>query len=96
MPFLDASALETDPDGAAFLLAVLRWRPDATQGTVGGRLSPLLGPHSIRFDRGLRASGRARKPISRENVGRPLSRQAAFRLAPPSPYHVTIKPGSRA
>ena len=47
MPFLDASALETDPDGAAFLLAVLRWRPDATQGTVGGRLSPLLGPHSI-------------------------------------------------
>src|SRR3954467_1563412 len=81
MPFLDASALETDPEGPAFLLAVLRWRPDPRRSQAWGRLSPLLGPHTIRFDRGLAAAGPMRRS-RRERVGFHLMRQG---YAPPLP-----------
>jgi hypothetical protein len=40
MPFLDAKALETDPDGMAFLRAVLK--PDA--GSAGSVREPLARP----------------------------------------------------
>ena len=96
MPFLDASALEADPEGAAFLLAVLRWRYNPRQGIVGGQLSPLLGLHSIWLNRGLTPNGRARKFIARESAGYRLSRQSPFYLFQPSTYHVTIKTGTRA
>ena len=95
MPFLDASALETDSEGAASLLAVLRWRHDPRPDLVEARLSPLLGPHSIRLNRGLTASGRGRKPMTRESAGYRLSRQARFRLSEPSTYSVTISTGAR-
>ena len=96
MPFLDASALDTDPGGAAFLLAVFRWRPDPDQGAVGARLSPPLGPHSIRLNRGLAANARSRRPLARESAAYRLSRQGAFRLAQQPTYRVTVKTGTGA
>jgi len=90
MPFFDASALDTDPEGVAFLLAVFRWRYDPRRGKVNAHWSPLLGPHLIRFNRGLTAHGRARKPVSRASTGYRLSRQATFRLVQPI-YRVTVR-----
>lgn len=95
MPFLDASALETDPEGAAFLLAVLRWRCNPQQGIVAGRLGPLLGPHAIRLNRGLPARRRARKNVQ-ASAGFAVSRQPGFRIAQPTPYQVKIGTGTRA
>ena len=94
MPFLDASALETDPEGAAFLLAVLRWRPDPRRSQAWGRLSPLLGPHTIRFARGLAAAGLMRRS-RRERVGFHLMRQGTLRLSQPPPYRITVRAGVR-
>lgn len=93
MPFLDASALEADPDGAAFLLAVLRWRPQPKAGAVGARFGLLLGPHAIRLDRGLTANRRA---LTRARGGYRVSRPALFQLPRPSDYRVTIRTGALA
>ena len=94
MPFLDASALETDPEGAAFLLAVFRWRPDPNRGTVGAQLGLPLGPHSIRFNRGLAANARSRRSAAR-NAGFRLPRQGSLRLSHSGPYRVTVKAAAR-
>jgi len=94
MPFLGASALEADSEGAAFLLAVLQWRHDPRRSHAWGRLSPLLGPHTIFFNRGLKGADRTRKLIARERVGFHLARQSPLRLPRPFPYRVTVKTGT--
>ena len=94
MPFLGASALETNPEGAAFLLAVLRWRHNPRQGRVEGQLRPVLGPYSICSNGGLTANRRVRKSVARESDGHSLSRQSPFHLAQPPSYRVTVKTGT--
>ena len=95
MPFLDASALENDPEGAAFLLAVLRWRSNPQRSAVAGRFGPLLGSHAIRLNWGLTARGRIQRAVRAGN-GYAVSRQPRFHLGQTVPYHVTIRTGKRA
>ena len=95
MPVLDASALEADSEGAAFLLAVLRWRPDPRRNQAQGRLSPPLSPHTIRFNRGLAGTSRTRKLIARERDGFGLTQQSSpLRFSQAIPYQVTVRTGA--
>ena len=55
MPFLDAKALETDPDGLAFLRAVLKptakRAPSDPHGAAPAELAPALHPAGPRAGR---------------------------------------------
>ena len=90
MPFLDASALTTDPDGLAFLSTVLRLSGGARPGPVRARLSPLLGQHSIRFNRGLAAGSAERKAPARESGGVSLA-NGRFGLSRAGGYDIKVR-----